>query len=190
MSILTVQQKLKAAGFDPGPLDGQWGPRTAFALDSALARAALTAAPDSVDPLLIAELSRDEGRIAHAYNDHLGYVTVGVGRLLDRRKGGKLSDDEIDMLLANDIRRAIADVETLPAWQAVKNDPVRARALVNLRFQLGAAGLRGFKNSLSLIADRRWTEAARNLEKSLWYRQTPARAKRVVHMIETGEAPR
>lgn len=186
--ILTVQQKLKAAGFDPGPLDGVWGPRTAFALDGALARAAMTVAHADVDPLLIAELSRDEGRIAHAYNDHLGYVTVGVGRLLDRRKGGKLSDDEIDMLLANDIRRAIADVETLPAWQAVKNDPVRARALVNMRFQLGAAGLRGFKNSLAKIAERDWKGAAANLRKSLWAKQTPERAERVIRMIETGKA--
>lgn len=36
MSILTVQLKLKAAGQDPGPADGQWGPRTAAALDKAL----------------------------------------------------------------------------------------------------------------------------------------------------------
>lgn len=36
MSVLTVQQRLKEAGFDPGPLDGQWGPRTSLALDAAL----------------------------------------------------------------------------------------------------------------------------------------------------------
>lgn len=37
MSILIVQQKLRAAGFNPGPLDGRWGSRTASALDEALA---------------------------------------------------------------------------------------------------------------------------------------------------------
>lgn len=36
MSILIVQQKLKQAGFDPGALDGRWGPATAAALDRAL----------------------------------------------------------------------------------------------------------------------------------------------------------
>lgn len=36
MSILTLQQKLKTAGFEPGPLDGQWGERTEAALDAAL----------------------------------------------------------------------------------------------------------------------------------------------------------
>ena len=36
MSILRVQTKLQAAGFDPGPLDGLWGGRTEAALDEAL----------------------------------------------------------------------------------------------------------------------------------------------------------
>lgn len=44
MSILTVQQKLQAAGFNPGPLDGQWGARTATALDAALSGAVRDAA--------------------------------------------------------------------------------------------------------------------------------------------------
>lgn len=39
MSVLIVQQKLHAAGFDPGALDGVWGLRTAAALDAALAAA-------------------------------------------------------------------------------------------------------------------------------------------------------
>lgn len=36
MSVLKLQQKLQAAGFDPGPLDGQWGHKTELALDAAL----------------------------------------------------------------------------------------------------------------------------------------------------------
>jgi hypothetical protein len=40
MGILIVQQKLQAAGFDPGPLDGLWGRRTERALEEALTRTA------------------------------------------------------------------------------------------------------------------------------------------------------
>ena len=59
MSILTVQRKLQAAGFDPGPLDGLWGRRTEAALDALIAKAvgtgpALTPAAEvirvSIDP--------------------------------------------------------------------------------------------------------------------------------------------
>lgn len=36
MSISIVQQKLRVAGFDSGPIDGMWGRKTAAALDEAL----------------------------------------------------------------------------------------------------------------------------------------------------------
>ena len=39
MSLRTVQLKLQAAGFDPGPIDGLWGQRTESALDAALSAA-------------------------------------------------------------------------------------------------------------------------------------------------------
>lgn len=133
-------------------------------------------------------LEREEGRVAHAYQDHLGFWTIGVGRLIDKRKGGRLSDDEIDYLLANDIRRFIAAMESWPSWQAVKDNPARATAMLSMCFQMGPAGLAGFKNSLALIAQKKWREAATNLLQSKWARQTPARAMRVTRMIERGDA--
>jgi lysozyme len=135
---------------------------------------------------IAAHLEREEGRVDHAYQDNLGYWTIGVGRLIDKRRGGKLSDDEIDTLLAHDICAKIDAIKDWPAWQAVKDDPVRATALLSMAFQLGVEGLAGFKNSLQLIADRQWHQAASNLMASLWARQTPNRARRVTQMIATG----
>lgn len=40
MSIKIVQMRLAAAGFNPGVIDGQWGPQTSDALDALIARAA------------------------------------------------------------------------------------------------------------------------------------------------------
>lgn len=138
---------------------------------------------------LVKDLRRDEGCVLHEYKDHLGYSTIGIGRLIDKRRGGGITQEEADYLLRNDIQRCIDDVQDLPAWQAVKDDPVRARALLNMRFQLGAAGLRGFKNSLAYIAAKNWKQAAVNLRRSKWATQdTPERAARVIRMIETGEA--
>ena len=57
-------------------------------------------------------LEAEEGRKRSAYQDHLGYWTIGVGRLIDRRKGGGLSPDEIDYLLTNDIRAKSREVFT------------------------------------------------------------------------------
>lgn len=63
VSLALVQQKLRAAGFDPGPVDGQWGPRTAAALDSVIAAAtvgrkgALTPAADVLANAIVPALA-------------------------------------------------------------------------------------------------------------------------------------
>lgn len=138
--------------------------------------------------MIAAHLEQEEGRVNHAYKDHLGYLTIGVGRLIDERRGGRLSDAEIDMLLANDIREKMDAIADWPAWQAVKDDPVRATGLLSMAFQLGVEGLGAFHNSLQLIANKQWREAATNLQQSLWARQTPERAQRVIRMISMGLA--
>jgi lysozyme len=40
------------------------------------------------------QLRRDEGEVLHAYQDKYGYWTIGVGRLIDARKGGGISVEE------------------------------------------------------------------------------------------------
>ena len=56
------------------------------------------------------QLKRDEGVVAHAYEDTLGFLTIGVGHLIDGRRGGGLSPDEIDYILTNDIAEKSAQV--------------------------------------------------------------------------------
>ena len=55
------------------------------------------------DPTLIRLIEDHEGRRSHIYTDTVGKLTIGVGRNLTDRG---LSDDEIDYLLANDIKIA------------------------------------------------------------------------------------
>jgi len=141
--------------------------------------------------IMAEHLEAEEGRIAHAYQDHLGFWTIGIGRLIDKRKGGRLIDAEIDMLLANDIREKIAGLESNPgtkaAWAAVKDDPYRATAILSMAFQMGVEGLAKFHNSMRLVADKQWRAAANNMLQSLWAKQTPDRAKRVTQMLATGQ---
>ena len=53
-------------------------------------------------------------------------------------------------------------------------------------FQMGETGVAGFTNSLRMLQQKRWDEAAVNLAKSRWYNQTPNRAKRVIATFRTG----
>ena len=100
---------------------------------------------------IIDQLKRDEGVRAAAYQDHLGYWTIGVGRLIDDRRGGGLRPDEIELLLANDVAdRTKALVQALPWFSRL--DGARQGVLLNMAFQMGTAGLLGFRNTLALVA--------------------------------------
>lgn len=131
------------------------------------------------------QLKRDEGTVLHAYQDHLGYWTIGVGRLIDKRKGGGITEDEADYLLNNDISKRAGELENRIPWFN-DLDLVRQGALINMSFQLGVEGLLGFKTTLSLIREHKFNEASEQALKSLWARQTPNRARRIAAQIAEG----
>ena len=133
-------------------------------------------------------LLADEGLRLHAYQDSLGYWTIGVGRLIDRRAGGGISNTEALYLLENDINACVRDLVAAFPW-FVDLDPVRQVVLVNMRFNLGLTKLRGFKNTLAAIAEGRYATAAHGMRQSLWAKQVKGRATRLAHMMETGEWP-
>lgn len=96
------------------------------------------------------QLIRDEGVVLHAYPDSLGYLTIGIGRLIDKRKGGGISLAEARFLLDNDIVRVSNEVRRALPWSE-KLDEERFGVLLNMAFQMGIAGLLGFKNTLAMI---------------------------------------
>lgn len=130
-------------------------------------------------------LEIEEGRVRHAYQDHLGFWTIGIGRLIDKRKGGGLSNAEIDYLLQNDIREKTAElVRALPWFSDL--DPVRKDTLVAMAFQMGTEGLLGFKNTLEMVRSGDYKAAGRGMMNSRWAQQTPIRAERMARQMESG----
>lgn len=134
-------------------------------------------------------LIAEEGLVLHAYADSLGYITVGVGRLLDKRKGGGITHIEALYLLDNDIDRAIASLISRYTWWADMT-PARQAVLVQMTFQLGAPGLAKFVNTLAAMERGDYEAASRGMLASLWSRQTPARVKRLAAMMRSGEYPK
>jgi len=131
------------------------------------------------------ELESDEGRVKHAYQDSLGYWTIGVGRLIDKRLGGGLSDDEINYLLKNDVETAHTTAQRL-----VKNfDSLthnRKVVILHLAFNLGYTKLAKFVNTLKAVNEGRWEDAAKGMENSLWYKQVGNRSERLVSLMRSG----
>ena len=132
------------------------------------------------------QLIRDEGVVRHAYEDSLGFLTIGVGRLIDSRRGGGLAPDEIEYLLTNDVIEKSKQVLAAFPWTTKLSEP-RFAVLVNMAFQLGIGGLLKFKRALGSIEDGQYKEASMEMLDSLWAQQTPERAKRLAQQMETGE---
>ena len=131
------------------------------------------------------QLLKHEGMVNHAYQDHLGYWTIGVGRLIDKRRGGGISEEEAMVLLNNDIARVIA---RLNSESGFCNFPEQVQeALINMGFQLGVNGLLNFKNMWKALREHDWDRAAEEALDSRWAMQTPRRASEIAKMIREAE---
>ena len=132
---------------------------------------------------LIAQLRVHEGVRSKVYLDTEGIETIGVGRNL-RDRG--LSDDEIELMLANDIRDFQEEVERAFSWWSDLDD-VRQRVVVDMAFNMGLGSLSKFVNTLSHIENGRYEEAGVEMLDSKWARQVGDRANVLSNMMKTGE---
>lgn len=149
----------------------------------------------------------EEGVESEPYLDSRGFKTIGIGHLMDERLGGylpayarnelnakgRLSDTVISRLYEEDLNRTVDDLLRYLPW-VFRLDPVRRDVLIDMCFQMGIGnpetgrGLRGFTNTLRYVQSGDYEQAARNMELSAWYKQTPNRAKRRINEMKTGEA--
>ncbi len=139
---------------------------------------------DSME-MLISRIAEHEGIKKFAYKDSLGYITVGIGRCLDPKKGGGLSVDECFYLLRNDIKEEHTLLSQYD-WYA-KQDVVRQGALIELSFNLGFNGLLGFKDMIKALGTNSYSTAAKELADSLWAKQvSKARVDDISYRLFTG----
>lgn len=123
---------------------------------------------------IASDLTRDEGVRLKPYQDTVGKTTIGVGRNLDD-KG--ITHAEATMMLHADIEDCVQ--HALEVFPAFKNLPEPAqRVVVNMIFQLGAAGFRGFGRFITAVRCHAWHSAADEALDSRAAHQAPERFKR------------
>lgn len=139
-------------------------------------------------------LKLDEGVKASPYLDSKGLWTIGVGHCIGSDlKSLKLPEEAIDVILEDDIIIHL-DLTIRVFGKDFFNslDKARQVGLFSLAFNLGN-NIYSFKNTIGLIKEKRWTEAANNLRASKWARDVDPRNRiglgrddRVIAMIEFG----
>lgn len=138
-----------------------------------------------------------EGCRLMPYYDHLGNLTIGIGRCIDTnpfntaelkalgdwRHG--ITKNAAVMLLRNDVQKCLDKLKKLDFFAEL--DWERQYALLDMCFQLGFEGLCCFKKMLEAMRQGKFYEAAAECLKSQYAKQTPKRARRIARVIREGK---
>ena len=150
---------------------------------------------------LVASVKDHEGFRAEPYVCPAGRWTIGYGHNLEvngltgeqchflLRQGWlhlTITREGAEYLMGAQLARLERQCEThFDFWHAL-ND-ARQNVLVEMAFQLGFDGLRGFRRMLAALRRRDYAGAAREGLDSKWAREdSPARARRLMRQMEMG----
>ena len=128
------------------------------------------------------QLTIHEGRKKKPYLDSVGKLTGGVGRNLD---DVGFSDDEIELMLSNDIDKALNSAKKFSWWRDL--DSVRQMVVVDMVFNLGLAGFAKFRKTVGFIGAGDYQKAASEMFDSKWADQVGPRALRLSNMMRSGD---
>lgn len=143
---------------------------------------------DSVRQLTAELLYKHEGFIPHAYRDSEGYLTIGIGTLIDERLGGGITREEAEMLAQNRMHQYEDGLDRyLPWWRSL--DTIRQVALLDMAYNLGVQGLLKFQRMLDALQQGEYARAGQEAMNSRWAQQVGYRAEEIREMLETGEMP-
>lgn len=127
-------------------------------------------------------IRQHEGIRYTPYRDSRGLLTVGIGRCIDRVP---FSRDEVELMFQNDYMRALGGAMTLPVYDTLNE--ARQGVLVEMVFQMGLSGVKGFRKFLAAAQRGDWRVAHDEMLDSDWRKQTPERANRLAKIFLTGE---
>jgi len=126
-------------------------------------------------------IAKHEGFRASAYKDSLGLWSIGFGRLIDKRRNGRITVDEGLYLLRNDIDRASFAARRYSWFRRLSE--VRKAVVIDMIFNLGPGGFRQFKKTIKLLREGKYTLASKEMLNSQWAMQVGNRAKRLSKML-------
>tara|TARA_S200002703_G_C3739168_1_gene227290 strand:+ start:462 stop:920 length:459 start_codon:yes stop_codon:yes gene_type:complete len=144
---------------------------------------------------LCLSLAIHEGIVYYVYNDKLGFKTVGVGHKIvqtdpewDLPAGTPVEEDRVIQLFEEDCSKAIDNArDVIPSFNSLPHG-VQA-ILVEMAFQMGKSGLRGFKKMVAALELRDYETAAAEMLDSRWYQQTPGRCEKLSWAMSSYSIP-
>lgn len=128
---------------------------------------------------ILEELKQDEGFNGFVYKCSEGFDTIGYGTMLP------IDKHEAELLLHNRLKNKIKALEEAEPF--VLELPMSVRDVIyNMTYQLGVGGILKFRKMWAALKVKNYNEAARQGLDSLWAKQTPNRAKRLMEKLARG----
>ena len=124
-------------------------------------------------------IRRHEGLRKEPYRDPFGNWTIGYGH--------KLTPFDADGAFDKDFEQALHAAVRIDGDVGVTLVGPRFDVIVEMCFQIGEDGVRGFHDMLKAISRRDWDKAAYEMTQSEWDIQTPKRAHELAKVMRTGK---
>ena len=109
-----------------------------------------------------------------------GKITIGVGRNIQEVG---LSDDEIEYLLQNDIKRVEKELkEIFPDFDELPENV--KMVLIDMIFNLGKPRFMKFRHMIEAVKERNWEKMVEEMQNSRWCEQVKNRCEDDVRLIK------
>lgn len=130
----------------------------------------------------IKQLKVHEGLKLEMYQCTSGRNTIGYGRNLD---DVGISLDEAEYMLNNDVNKVFNQLNDNLSYFCGLNE-ARQAVLINMAFNMGYAGLMGFKKFLAYVEDGFFEKASKEMLDSRWAVQVGLRSYELSQQMEVG----
>jgi lysozyme len=134
---------------------------------------------------IVEQLKSDEGFSGISYIDNSQY-SWGFGTKAPG-PGCRITEGQAEIDLWQRVALAIRDYYLLFKTTVTDINDVRQEALVNMLYNLGITKMAKFRNMLAGIDAGSWETVASEAMDSIWFRQVPKRAQRIVNELRTGK---
>ncbi len=126
-----------------------------------------------------------EGWRPKPYRDIEGKLTIGWGFNVDAGMDLELGQIVLDHLM----RRCVIELTKSFEWEEIRlMGPRRCAVLLEMIYNLGPRGFRGFKRMIAAVKAQDWSRAADEILDSDAARMLPKRYARLARVMRTGEA--
>ena len=137
------------------------------------------------------ELADDEGIKNELYLCSENHLTGGIGHHITEWEadyygkpiGYPVPNEQVNTWFEKDIDVTINDCKII--FEEFDSLPEEAQLVIaNMCFQLGRPRLSKFKKFIAAVKEQDWERAADEMKDSRWYKQTTARAERLISRIQ------